>query len=115
MVVAPGSWNDRVWDDIVRMRTLNADQKRRNLTLHVCPLQIDLVERLIERYSNPGDVILDPFAGIGTVPKTAVKMHRTGIGIELSNDYFRDMVGYCQAEEAKIDTPTLFDLLDGVS
>lgn len=115
MVVAPGSWNDRVWDDIVRMRTLNADQKRRNLTLHVCPLQIDLVERLIERYSNPGDVILDPFAGIGTVPKMAVKMHRTGIGIELSNDYFRDMVGYCQAEEAKIDTPTLFDLLDGVS
>lgn len=113
MVVAPGSWNDRVWDDIVRMRTLNADQKRRNLTLHVCPLQIDLVERLIERYSNPGDVILDPFAGIGTVPKMAVKMHRTGIGIELSNDYFRDMVGYCQAEEAKIDTPTLFDLLGG--
>lgn len=60
MVIAPGSWNCDVWDDIVRMRTLNADQKRRDLQLHVCPLQLDIVERIINRYSNEGDIVLDP-------------------------------------------------------
>ena len=52
MVVAPGSWCEDVWDDINRMRTLNGDQKRRNMQMHVCPLQLDIVERIINRYSN---------------------------------------------------------------
>ncbi len=111
MVAAPASWNDRVWDDINRMRTLNSEQKRRDLTMHVCPLQLDIVERLINRYSNEGDKILDPFGGIGTVPKTAIKMGRYGIAIELNPDYFRDGVGYCKAEEEEMDTPTLFDFI----
>lgn len=112
MVIAPASWTDTVWDDILRMRTLNAEQKRRDLQMHVCPLQLDIVERLIDRYSNKGDVILDPFGGIGTVPLTAMKMERYGMAIELNNSYFRDGVGYCQAEEAEQDLPTLFDILD---
>lgn len=111
MVIAPSSWNDTVWDDINRMRTLNSEQKRRDLQMHVCPLQLDIVERLITRYSNEGDRVLDPFGGIGTVPKTAIKMGRYGIGIELNPDYFRDGVAYCKAEEESIDTPTLFDLI----
>lgn len=111
MVIAPSSWNDTVWDDINRMRTLNSEQKRRDLQMHVCPLQLDIVERLITRYSNEGDRVLDPFGGIGTVPKTAIKMGRYGIGIELNPDYFRDGVAYCKAEEDAIDTPTLFDLI----
>lgn len=111
MVIAPSSWSDTVWDDINRMRTLNAEQKRRDLQMHVCPLQLDIVERLITRYSNEGDVVLDPFGGIGTVPMTAIKMGRFGVGIELNPDYFRDGVGYCKAEEDKIDAPTLFDYL----
>lgn len=111
MVIAPSSWNDTVWDDINRMRTLNSEQKRRDLQMHVCPLQLDIVERLITRYSNEGDRVLDPFGGIGTVPKTAIKMGRYGIGIELNPDYFRDGVAYCKAEEENIDTPTLFDLI----
>lgn len=112
MVVAPASWNDTVWDDIVRMRTLNAEQKRRDLQMHVCPLQLDIVERLITRYSNEGDNVFDPFGGIGTVPKLAVKMQRYGIACELNTDYFRDAVGYCKQEESSIDTPTLFDFMD---
>ena len=112
MVIAPSSWNDTVWDDINRMRTLNAEQKRRDLQMHVCPLQLDIVERLITRYSNEGDVILDPFGGIGTVPMLAVKMKRFGMAVELNPDYFRDGVGYCKAEEDEIDTPTLFDYLE---
>ena len=112
MVIAPSSWTDSVWDDILRMRTLNAEQRRRDLQLHVCPLQLDIVERLIDRYSNKGDVILDPFGGIGTVPLTAMKMGRFGMAVELNPDYFRDGVGYCKAEEEKENLPTLFDLIE---
>lgn len=113
MVVAPGSWNQmEVWDDINRMRTLNTTQSRRRLQMHVCPLQLDIVERIINRYSNEGDKILDPFGGLMTVPMTAVKMHRKGYGIELNPDYFRDGVGYLQEAENEIETPTLFDFLE---
>lgn len=112
MVVAPGSWNNLdVWDDINRMRTLNTTQSRRRQQMHVCPLQLDIVERIINRYSNEGDMVLDPFGGLMTVPMTAVKMKRYGYGIELSCDYFRDGVGYLQESENEIETPTLFDFM----
>lgn len=112
MVVAPGSWNNLdVWDDINRMRTLNTTQSRRRQQMHVCPLQLDIVERIINRYSNEGDMVLDPFGGLMTVPMTAVKMKRYGYGIELSCDYFRDGVGYLQEAENEIETPTLFDFM----
>ena len=110
MVVAPGSWNQmEVWDDINRMKTLNTSQSRKRAQMHVCPLQLDIVERIINRYSNEGDLVLDPFGGLMTVPMMAVRMKRRGYGIELNPDYFRDGVGYLQAEEEKIDEPTLFD------
>lgn len=113
MVVAPGSWNQlEVWDDINRMKTLNTTQSRRRQQMHVCPLQIDIVERIINRYSNEGDLVLDPFGGLMTVPMTAVKMGRRGYGIELSTDYFRDGVGYLQEAENELEVPTLFDFMD---
>lgn len=112
MVVAPGSWNEiEVWDDINRMRTLNTTQTRRRQQMHVCPLQLDIVERIINRYSNEGDVVLDPFGGLMTVPMTAVKMKRYGYGIELNPDYFRDGVGYLKEVEDERETPTLFDFM----
>ena len=115
MVVAPGSWNQlEVWDDINRMRTLNTTQSRRRAQMHVCPLQLDIVERIINRYSNPGDVVYDPFGGLMTVPMTAVKMGRYGKGCELNHDYFRDGVGYLQAAENEMDELTLFDFMPGV-
>lgn len=114
MVVAPGSWNDlEVWDDVNRMRTLNTTQSRRRATLHVCPLQLDIVERIIDRYSNKDDLVLDPFGGFMTVPYMAVKMGRRGYGIELSNDYFRDGIGYLESAEREATSPTLFDFLEG--
>lgn len=112
MVVAPGSWSDDVWDDINRMRTLNTDQSRRKLQMHICPLQLDIVERIINRYSNPGDTVLDPFSGLFTVPMVAIKMGRKGYGIELSSDYFRDGVGYCRSAQDKKEMPTMFDLCE---
>lgn len=112
MVVAPGSWNQlEVWDDINRMRTLNTTQSCKRAQMHVCPLQLDIVERIINRYSNEGDTVYDPFGGLMTVPMTAVKMHRNGKGCELNPDYFRDGVGYLQAAENEVDEPTLFDFM----
>lgn len=113
MVVAPGSWNTlEVWDDINRMRTLNMTQSRRRAQMHVCPLQLDIVERIINRYSNESDLVYDPFGGLMTVPMMAVKMKRRGYGCELNPDYFRDGVGYLQAAEDEIEEPTLFDFME---
>lgn len=111
MMMPPASWSDRIWDDINRMRTLNTTQSQRCKNLHVCPLQLDIVERIINRYSNKGDLVLDPFGGLMTVPYTAIKMNRRGYGIELNADYFRDGVGYLKSAEMQCNTPTLFDYI----
>lgn len=117
MVVAPGSWTDQVWDDINRMRTLNTTQSQRRQQMHVCPLQLDIVDRLINRYSNPGDLVLDPFGGLGTVALEALKAGRKGYTIELNEDYFRDAVGYLKEfeESQQQDNFSLFDLIGGVT
>ena len=112
MVVAPGSWTDEVWDDVNRMRTLNSKQVQGGRQMHVCPLQLDIVDRLINRYSNPGETVYDPFGGLMTVPVEAVRLGRDGIGTELNPDYFRDGVGYLQEVDAQRDVPTLFDLVE---
>lgn len=112
MVVAPGSWNQmEVWDDINRMRTLNTQQSNRRKQMHVCPLQLDIVERIIDRYSNEGDLVLDPFGGLMTVPMVAIEKGRRGYGIELNGDYFRDGLGYLQMAENKMENPTIFDFI----
>ena len=87
----------------------------RRAQMHVCPLQLDIVERIINRYSNEGETVYDPFGGLMTVPMTAVKMHRYGKGCELNPDYFRDGVGYLQAAENEVDEPTLFDFMPEVT
>ena len=110
-VMQPGSWTPDVWDDVNRMLTLNGDQKRKRLQMHVCPLQLDIVERIIERYSNKGEVVLDPFAGLFTVPYMAVKMGRKGYGVELSAEYFADGLEYMDAAEQERALPTLFDII----
>ena len=115
MVVAPGSWTDEVWDDINRMRTLNTTQSQKRKTMHVCPLQLDIVERLVNRYSNPGEIVFDPFAGLFTVPLVAVRSGRYGIGTELNEDYFRDGVEYLEGAEAEKEQPTLFDFIGGAA
>ena len=110
MVLAPGSWTDEVWDDVNRMRTLNTSQALAGRQMHVCPLQLDIVERLINRYTNKGETVFDPFGGIMTVPYCAVKMGRDGIANELNADYFRDGLGYLREADAERDVPTLFDI-----
>lgn len=111
MVVAPGSWTDQVWDDINRMRTLNTTQSQRRQQMHVCPLQLDIVDRLINRYSNPGELVLDPFGGLGTVALEAMKAGRRGYTIELNDGYFRDAVGYLKEYEQEDMNISLFDMM----
>ena len=110
MCVAPGSHSEWAWHDVVRMKTLNGKQSQRNLALHVCPLQTDIVERLVERFTNKDEVVLDPFAGIGTVPYCAIKLGRQGRGVELNAEYFRDSLRYVEEAERDTSMPTLFDL-----
>lgn len=111
MLLQPQSWSEEVWTDITRMRTLNGSQWSMGREMHVCPFQIDIVERVIDQMSNPGDIVLDYFAGLGTVPLVAVQKGRKGLGIELNPIYWSDGANYLKAEEMKQNIPTLFDLL----
>ena len=118
MAIAPGSHAEDVWDDVNRMRTLNTDQVQKGREAHVCPLQFDIVDRLINRYSNKGELVYDPFAGLMTVPYRAILLGRRGGESELSEDYFRDGLRYLDMAEHNILAPTLFGaegLAGGVS
>lgn len=108
MSLAPGSLHSEVWHDVVRMLTLNGEQTNRAVEKHVCPLQFDIVDRLIERYSAKGDRIYDPFCGLGTVPYRAILKGRTGGGSELSAAYFLDQVHYLRSAEKQVSMPDLF-------
>lgn len=114
MALQPASWRGDVWTDVNRMRTLNLDQVNADREKHVCPLQIDIVDRLIERYSSAGDLVYDPFGGIGTVPVRAIELGRRGRGVELNPGYFKDAVRNLASAEQSVGIPTLFDLLDAL-
>lgn len=110
MLLQPPSHHPDVWADVARMRTLNMMQERKGQQYHLCPMQFDIADRLIERYSNPGDTVLDPFGGLMTVPYCAVKLGRRGVGIELNPRYFDDGAAYVKSAAEEAAAPTLFDL-----
>ena len=111
MLMPPHSLDPAVWTDITRMRTLNGAQYAAGREKHLCPLQFDIVDRLITQLSMPGELVFDPFGGLMTVPYCAVKLGRNGLGIELSPGYWADGVAYLHAVEAELAVPSLFDLL----
>lgn len=106
----PGSPHPNVWTDITRMRTLNGEQVSRAVEKHVCPLQFDIVDRAITRWSMKDELIYDPFHGLGTVGVRAIKLGRRAGGSELNGGYFNDQLYYLRAAEQKASMPTLFDL-----
>jgi hypothetical protein len=110
MSLAPASHHPEVWHDINRMLTLNTEQSRRAQAMHVCPLQFDIVDRLINRFSNPDDLVFDPFGGLATVAVRALHLGRRGRAVELNPGYFLDGVKYLQAQERKVEMPGLFDI-----
>lgn len=112
MLLQPASWHPDVWTDITRMRTLNGAQSAKGKQLHLCPLQFDIAERVITQWSMEGETVLDPFGGLMTVPMTAVKLDRKGIGIELNPNYFADGCFYVEAAAREAAMPTLFDIVE---
>lgn len=112
MLLQPQSWHPDVWTDVARMRTLNMHQAHKGQEMHLCPLQFDIVDRLIVQLSNEGDTIFDPFGGLMTVPYCAIKLGRKGLATELNPRYFADGVAYVEAAVREASIPTLFDLED---
>ncbi|WP_428661814.1 DNA methyltransferase [Runella sp.] len=115
MVVDPQSWHQDVWADVTRMRGLNTAQGQKGEEQHLCPLPFDIVDRVIVRFSNEGEIVYDPFAGLFTVPYRAIALKRFGIGCELNPVYFKTGVGYCREIEYKRMVPTLFDFMEAVA
>lgn len=98
-----------VWMDINYSDTLNVREARcEKDEKHICPLQLPTIERILHLWSNEGDVILSPFAGIGSEVYTAVKMKRYGIGFELKKSYFDVAVQNCKTAEYHSTVPILF-------
>ncbi len=97
-----------VWMDINQSDTLQRKSAREDKDeKHICPLQLEVIKRCIELWSNPNDIVLDPFAGIGSTPYVALRMGRRGLGIELKESYYNQAVKNCN--EA-LNMPVLHDL-----
>lgn len=99
-----------VWMDINPSKTLQRESAREeNDERHICPLQLEVIERCIALWSNKGDTVLSPFAGIGSEGHVALKMDRRFIGIELKESYFNQACKNLEAA-ARLKTETsLFD------
>ena len=88
-------WAECVWHDINQSNTLQADER------HIAPLQLQVIERAVTMWTNPGDVVFTPFMGIGSEAYQAVKMGRRAIGIELKDSYYAQSVKNLQRAEAQ--------------
>lgn len=102
------------WDDVRLGRVLPFKESRDEADeKHVHPLQLDVIDRCLQMWSNPGETVLDPFGGVGSTPYSAVSYGRFGLAVELKSSYFRQMVKNLAAiheEAAERDQATLFDL-----
>ena len=102
-----------VWWDINQSDTLNARMARDSRDeRHLCPLQLPVIERCIEMYTNPGDIVFSPFGGIMSEPYQAVKMGRKAIAIELKESYFDAGVENMKNLEAEKAQMNIFDLIN---
>lgn len=102
-----------VWMDIQRTNVLNVYQAREDKDeKHICPLQLDVIERAIDLWTNPGDIVFSPFMGIGSEIYTAVKMGRKGIGIELKESYFEWSYKNIMMAVQESNQVSIFDVLE---
>lgn len=94
-----------VWMDVNQTRVLNGRQARGEKDeRHICPLQLDVIDRCLRLYSNPGDLVLDPFNGIGSTGHQALKFGRKYIGIELKPEYAAQAARFLKDVEATENT-----------
>ena len=105
-------WAQPVWWDIKETNTLNVRVARDDADeRHICPLQLDFIERCVRLWSNPGEVVLSPFAGIGSEVYVARKLGRFGLGCELKPSYWRTAVDNIERLESEMGHATLLDEL----
>jgi len=119
-------WANGIWLGISESDTLqfttarSADDEK-----HICPLQLGTIERCIKLYSNPGEIVLTPFMGIGSEAYQALRFGRKAIGIELKESYFKvavknlesveretketNLFAWAESQTVKIDTQVLAD------
>lgn len=104
--VASPIWDEYpspVWWDINQSATLQRKSARDNKDeRHICPLQLPVIERCVELWSKPGEIVLDPFDGIGSTGYQAIKMGRRHVGIELKESYYYQAAKNLKAAEAEI-------------
>lgn len=110
-------WDDvtipAIWADINQMRVLNVEIAREAKDeRHLAPLQLDLIERLIHWYTNPGELVFDPFGGVGSTPYVAVKLGRRGMASELKPSYWKLACKYLRQAEMEKSQPTLFEMAE---
>lgn len=104
-------WAHPVWYGIRESNTLNVAVARADDDeKHMCPLQLDLIERVVKLWSNPGELVFSPFAGIGSELYEAIKWRRRGLGIELKPEYFQTAIHNLNNAE-RLNGKTLFDLM----
>jgi DNA modification methylase len=106
----PLDWYSDSWMDINRTDVLNNYKGARNEKdeKHIAPLQLDIIERCIAMWSNPGEVVLTPFMGVGSECYGAILNDRKAIGIELKESYFRQSIRNLETIEREMKTETLF-------
>ncbi len=83
-------WASGVWDDIRETDVLDGWKSARedDEERHVCPLQLEVIRRCIRLYTNPGEIVMDPFVGIGSTAYVAVEQGRAAVGFELKESYY---------------------------
>ena len=109
-------WARPIWYGIRESDTLNVAEARGNDDdRHICPLQLGTIERCIRLWSNPGETVLDPFAGIGSTGHEAIRLGRRFIGVELKPEYARVAAKNVRVAETAKHAPTLFDALSEAS
>ena len=96
-------WAEPVWWDI-RERLGREDTDER----HICPLQLDFIDRCIRLWSNKNELVFDPFGGLGSTPYEAVKLGRKGMSIELKHSYWVESVKLISQLDKQLNTATLF-------
>lgn len=97
-------WASPVWMSVNQSNVLNVKMARENSDeRHLCPLQLDVIERALVMWSNPGDVVLSPFMGIGSEGVMSLKHGRKFFGIELKESYWKQACKYLKAEESQGD------------
>jgi DNA modification methylase len=100
-----------VWFDINQTNVLNKAQARENSDeKHICPLQLDVIARSVDLWTNKGDLVLSPFAGIGSEGYESIRLGRRFVGIELKESYFQVAVKNLKEAEETSKIPTLFDM-----